>query len=400
MKMDEIKQLIEQQGRAFEEFKKANDARLAAIEATGHAPADMEAKVDAINAEISRLSKDIAAAQRPAAGATDTSAEQTEIRNAFFGRGGFLRSGDDAELKRIQDTMRSSSDPDGGYLLPDATVGAIERVALNNNAMRQLATVTPIGGGGWREPVVTSGASSGFTGETGSRSASTTPTISEVKIEDGECYTLLPAYTRMLEDSSIDLESWLVEEAGYSFADTEGAAFVTGTGVNGPRGIAGYSFVANASYAWGKVGYTASGKAGALADTNPADYLIDMQHTLKAKYRQNGTWLMADATLAAIRKIQDGMGQYLWQPGLQLGAPDMLLGKPVLTDDNVAALASDSYSIFFADFKRAYRIVDRRGITILRDPYTTKGLVNFYLTRRVGGAIKNFEAIKAMKFSA
>lgn len=395
--MDEIKRLIEEQGRAFEAFKTANDARLKAIEDTGHAPADLEAKVNEINTELSRLGNAIKEANRPAAGAAGE-AQDKEHRKAMFGMGGFLRTGNDAEIKRIQNTLRAGSDPDGGYFLPEATVGAIERVALNMNAMRQLATVTPVGGGGWVEPVVTSGASSGWTGETGSRSATTTPTIAEVKIDPGEVYANLPAYNRLLEDSYVDIEQWLIEEGGFAFGDAEGAGFVTGTGINQPRGIAGYSMIANASYAWGNVGYTFTGKSGGFAATNPADKLFDLQHTLKPRYRQNATWLMNDATLCAIRKFQDGNGNYLWQPGLQAGAPDTLLSKPVAVDDNVADIGANSYSIFFADFKRAYRIVDRRGITILRDPYTTKGLTYFYMTRRVGGGIRNFEAIKTMKF--
>lgn len=397
--MDEIRNLIEQQGRAFEAFKDANNARIAAIEAKGHAPADIEAKVTEINAELTRLANAIKEANRPAMPA-GVDAENKAHKDAVFGMSGYMRSGNDADIKSISNTMRAGSDPDGGYLLPDATVGAIERVALNNNAMRRLCTVTAVGGGGWREPVVTSGASSGWVGETSSRDATTTPTIKEVKIDAGECYANLPAYNRLLEDSYTNIEAWLIEEAGFSFGDTEGAGFITGTGVNNqPKGIAAESTVANASYAWGKIGHTATGVSGAFATTNPADKLFDLVHTLKAKYRQNAAWLMNDATLCSIRKFQDGNGNYLWQPGLQLGVPDSLLNYPVETDDNVADIGASSLSIFFGDFKRAYRIVDRTGITILRDPYTTKGMTYFYLTKRVGGGVKNFEALKVMKFA-
>jgi len=403
---EEIRALIEEQGKAFEEFKKANDLRLATIEANGSAPAELEGKVDTINDDITRISDEIkefmTQANRPEAGAGVgiLTPEQVEHKDLMFGAKGFMRSGNETGLDKIQNTLRKSSDPDSGYFLPEATTAAIERVANNTNALRGLASVAGCGGGGWQQPVVTSGASGGWTGETGSRTATTTPSSAKIKIEPGEEYALLPAYQQTLDDSAIDIEQWLIEETGFTFADLEGAAFATGDGVESPRGIAAYTFVANASYAWGSVGYIASGKAGAFADTNPANRLVDLIHALKTRYRINGALVMADATLATIRKFQDGNGNYLWQPSFQLGVPDMMLGKPVVTDDNIAAVASNSYSIAFADFKRAYQIVDRSGVTMLRDPYTTKGLVNFYMTRRVGGGMKNFEAIKFMKMAA
>lgn len=396
--MEELKKLLEEQGRAFDEFKKANNARLAAIEAKGSAPAELEGKVAEINADMNRISAEIKAltvrSQRPEIGAP-ADERVGEYKNALFGAGGYLRTG------KIQDTLRAGSDPDSGYLLAEDTIAAIERVATNNNAMEMLADVETIASGTWRQPVVTSGASAGWVGETSSRAtATTTPSVAEVKIDAEECYVNLPAYQRTLDDSSIDIERWLIDESGIAFADLEGAGFVTGTGINSPRGIMGYSFVANASYAWGKVGYIASGASGAFADTNPADKLIDLVHALKPRYRVNGSFVMNDTTLSSVRKFQDGMGNYLWQPGLQLGVPDRLLNYPVVTDDNVADVDTNSYSIAFGDFKRAYKIVKKDGISLLRDPYTTKGLVYFYMTRRVGGGIKNFEALKVMKFAA
>ena len=403
---EELKNLIEEQGKAFTAFKEANDARLKAIEDRGEAPAELEGKVDTINDDLTRISGEMkeltVTVNRPGAGAGDgaITPEQVEHNNLMFGMKGFMRTGSETGLAGIQDTLRRSSDPDSGYFLPEATTAAIERVANATNALRGLASVAGCGGGGWQQPVVTSGASGGWTGETGSRAATDTPNVAKIKIEPGEEYALLPAYQQTLDDSSINIEQWLIEESGFTFADLEGAAFATGDGVESPRGIAAYTFITNASYAWGKVGYVASGKAGAFADTNPANYLVDLIHALKTRYRINGAFVMADATLATIRKFQDGNGNYLWQPSFQLGVPDMMLGKQVVTDDNIATVASNSYSIAFADFKRAYQIVDRSGVTMLRDPFTTKGLVNFYLTRRVGGGMKNFEAIKFMKMAA
>ena len=403
--MDELKKLLEELGKTHAEFVKTNDERLAVIEANGSAPAELEGKVGKINDELTRLQADIqaltVASTRSASGAGDNaSAEQNELRAAMFDMGGFLRSGNESVLKGIQNTVQAGNDPNGGYYLPESTVQEISRVAEASNIIRTLATVTQVGAAAWEEVVTTSGSSAGWTGETASRSEATSPTLASVVITPGEEYAMPAAYQRILDDSMVNIESWLVDETGIAFADLEGAAFATGDGVGKPRGIAGYPWLANASYAWGSVGYVVSGKAGAFADTNPADYLIDLIHGLKTKYRNNAAFLMNDTTLSLIRKFQDGNGNYLWQPSCQMGVPDMMLGKPVYTDDNIADIASNSYSIAFGDFGAAYRIVDRAGVTLLRDPYTSKPKVYFYMTKRVGGGIKNFEALKFMKFSA
>lgn len=403
MNDEELKKLFDEQGLAFDAFKKANNERLSAIEAKSPAATDLTITVENCEKELTRIAAEIKelklASTRPGTG-NDELPDIKEHKEVIFGFDGYMRKGNIAKLERIQNTLRTSSDPDSGYFLPNPTVEAIERIASANNAMRQLATVTPTGGGGSRQAVVISGVASGWTGETATKSTKDTPKISEVKIEPEECYTNLPAFTKTLEDSAEDLEAWLINEAGFSFADLEGAGFITGTGVNSPRGIMSYTFTANTSYSWGSVGYVVSGKSGAFADTNPGDYLINLVHALKPRYRLNGAFLMNDTTLSKIRKFQTGMGDYLWQPGLQADVPDRLLGKRVEIDDNIADISSSSYSIAFGDWRQAYRIVDRRGITMLRDPYTTKGLVYFYLTKRVGGGVKNFEAYKVMKFSA
>ena len=182
--------------------------------------------------------------------------------------------------------------------------------------------------------------------------------------------------------------------------ETEGAAFITGNGVGKPRGIAAYTFAANASYAWGKVGYIASGKSAAFTSVAPADKIITLQHALKPKYRPNATWLTNDGTLATMRQLKDGSGAYyLWQPDPAAGFGGRFLGSPVAIDDNIADVAANSYSLFYGDFRRAYTIVDRRGIAVIRDNVTKKGVTKFHVSKRVGGGITHFEAIKGMKFA-
>lgn len=209
------------------------------------------------------------------------------------------------------------------------------------------------------------------------------------------------AYNSALEDADFDVVADLIDEAGIGFGEGESSAFVTGNGVKKPRGFLTYDVVANANYAWGKTGYIASGGAGVFAASNPGDNIIDLLHSLKASYRTGATLVMADTTLAALRKIKDGSGNfYLFNPDPTGEFAGLVLGKPVVVDDNMPVLAANSYSIAYANWKRAYRIVDRKGITLIRDNITTKGTTKFNLRKRVGGGIKNFEAIKLMKFAA
>jgi len=397
----EIKKMLDDLGHAWEEYKKVNDARIVALEA--HKPtADLDAKLGRINEDMTTLRKDIddvsKKANRPPAGSPGLSVEETEHKAAF---GDFLRKGAEGNLRELEKkALRVGSDPDGGYFADTETVGAIDRVALAEVTMRRLANVTGISTSKWSAARVTAGMTATWAGETTTSSETTNPKIAEIEITPGKQQVEPYATNDLLEDATIDIGAWLAEEAGFAFVTSEGEAFITGSGINKPRGIMSYTMIANASYAWGKVGYIASGTSGAFNSTDPADCLFNLQHALKPRYRVNGTFLMNDATLNTVRQFKDGFGGYLWRPGLTLGAPDTLLGKPVEIDDYVADIENNSYSIAFADFKRAYQIVDRRGVTVLRDPYTSKPYTKFYTTRRVGGGIVNFEAIKVLKFAA
>lgn len=399
--MEELKKLIEEQGLAWEEFKKTNDARIAAVEA-GKGTADFEAKLAKINEDLSALSKSIADAERkasrPPAGGAEIDQDQAEHKAAFAK---YARKGDEAGLRDAErKVMKVSSDPDGGYFASEEIEAGVLRLAGANVAMMRLATVKTIGAAAYRKRVRTSGTGHEWVGEGVAATEATTPKYGVLEFRPGTIACAPQVSQESLEDLELNVESELTDAIGQEFAEGIGEAAITGNGVGKPRGILGYTAVANASYAWGKVGYIASGKSGAFADTDPADCLISLQHALKSAYRANGRFLMADGTLETVRKFKDGMGNYIWQPGLQLGAPSLLLGKPVETDDFMPTVEANSYSIAFGDFARAYVIVQRRGISVLRDPYTAKPFTVFYTTARVGGGIQNFEAIKLLKFAA
>ncbi len=210
----------------------------------------------------------------------------------------------------------------------------------------------------------------------------------------------MPAATAtLLDDAAVNIDQWIAGEVELTFAVQEGAAFVAGDGSNKPKGFLAYTTVANASWAWGSLGYIASGAAGAFASSNPSDTLVDLIYALKAGYRQNGNFVMNRKTQAAIRKFKDSTGNYLWQPPAQAGGRANLMTFPIVEAEDMPDVAANSLSIAFGDFRRGYLVVDRLGVRVLRDPYSAKPYVLFYTTKRVGGGVQDFDAIKLMKFA-
>ena len=405
MELKDLKTLIENQGTAWNEFKAANDDRLKAIEEKGYAPADVVEKVATINTDLNKLSGEIAdimkKVNRPGQadrkdGLTPDQIEQKAALAAY------MREGKDAGLHDLErKALSSGSDPDGGFLITAEMDSDVDRIASTISAMRQVANVRTIGAASYKKLCKTRGVSGGWLAEAATSSESTEPQWSEIEIKAQKMYAEPWVPNEMLEDAFYDLESDLTDEAGITFGETEGAAFITGNGVGRPRGIAAYTTVANASYTWGSVGYIASGKSAAFASVAPADALVNLQHALKPQYRPGAVWMMNDATLGTARQMKDGSGAYyLWNPDPAAGFGGRFLGSPVAIDDNLADIASNSLSIAYGNFRRGYTIVDRRGIALIRDPYTKKGVTKFHFSRRVGGGITNFEAVKLMKFAA
>ena len=401
--LSDLKTLIESQGKAWEEFKTKNDQRLAAIEAKGYAPAELVGTVDTINGDLNKLSAEIAGVMkrmnRPKGTPSELTGDQAEHKSAVSA---YLRTGADHGLHDLErKAMNLGSDPDGGYLADAEMDTAIDRIASTITAFRGIANVRTIGSPSYKKLVKTSGVSGGWIGEQETSSEGTTPGFAEIEIPVHKIYAEPWVTNDMLEDSMYDLENDLEMEAGITFGETEGNAFINGTGVKQPRGLATYTTVANASYIWGKIGFITSGASGAFAASNPGDKVIDLQHALKQQYRPGAVFLMADSTLAKVRQIKDGSGAfYLWNPDPGAGFGGLLLGSRVVVDDYMPVLAANSLSIAYGNFPRAYTIVDRRGIAIIRDNVTKKGTTKFHFSRRVGGGITNYEAVKLMKFAA
>jgi HK97 family phage major capsid protein len=183
-----------------------------------------------------------------------------------------------------------------------------------------------------------------------------------------------------------------------AFAEQEGNAFVLGNGTAKPKGFLDYTKVLESSWSWGNIGYILTGVSGALPASNPSDVLVDTVYSLKAGYRQNANWVMNRKTQAAIRKLKDADGNYLWQPPASVGQRAMLMGFPVVEAEDMPDAAANATPIAFGDFGRGYLVVDRTGVRVLRDPYSAKPYVLFYTTKRVGGGVQDFDAIKLLKY--
>jgi HK97 family phage major capsid protein len=390
---------------AFEAFKAANDERLAQIETRLSADVVTTEKMERINRALDsqkRLVDELSLRERRpqlAIAADGARSPRAQEHKAAWDR--YVRVGDASQLLSFErKSLSAGSDPDGGYVVPHETEAMIDRVLTKISPVREIATVRQIGASSFRKPMNIGGTESGWVGETAARPETDTPTLALVEFPAMELYAQPAATQTLLDDANVNIEEWLASEVQTVFAEQEGNAFVNGDGSAKPKGFLAYTKVADASWAWDKIGYLPSGADGAFAASNPADKLIDLVYAPKQAYRANGRFVMNRKTESEIRKFKDGEGNYIWQPGAAAGAPPTLLGYPVTEAEHMPDIASNSYSIAFGDFQRGYLVVDRVGIRVLRDPYSAKPYVLFYTTKRVGGGVQNFEAIKLLKFAA
>lgn len=396
--------LIQQINSAFQQFQAADAERQKNLDkrfddvVTRDKMAKIDETISALNKAIDDLNRKAAAHALGGAGGDPTTPERRAYSDAFasyFRRGsGTIDALHDLAVKAA---LTTQSRPDGGALLTPEIETTIDRVLGTVSTMRSLATVRPIGTDEYRKLVNQGGAGAGWVGEEETRPATNTPTLRELIFPVMEIYAQPVTTQRMLDDGIVDIAAWLADEVNIAFNEQEGAAFVTGNGVKRPKGILDYTAVANASYAWGSLGYIATGNASSFAGSNPTDSLIQLFYALKAGYRNNATWLISDAVMGTVRQFKDGQGNYIWAPPTGVDMPATILGKPVATDDNMQALGANAYPIAFGDFRRGYVILDRIGTRVIRDELTNKPNVQFYITKRVGGGVQNFEAIKLLK---
>ena len=413
----------------FEEFKKANDERLAQIEKKGSADVVTEAKLQKIEADLEKAQKiadeAVLASKRQSRIVTDERGEVVDLdrkaqewasmnarrRGAVVGSFGaadmdgykaafdtFLRKGEEVMGPDERKALSVGTDPDGGYVVNPDLSGRIVMKVFETSPMRAYASIQVISSDALEGLFDLNEASSGWVGETDSRPETNTPQLGKWRIPAHELYAKPKATQKLLDDASINMEAWLASKVSEKFARDEANAFVVGNGVNKPRGF--LTFPSGTTLP-GTIERFDTGVNGAFAAApNGGDVLINALYGLKQQYRANATWFMNRATLKLTRKLKDSDGAYLWSPDIAAGQPASLLGYPVASFEDMPDPATDSLSIAVGDMREAYQIVDRLGIRTLRDPYSAKPYVEFYTTKRVGGDVVNFEAIKLIEFTA
>ena len=396
---------------AFDEFKASNEDRLAQIERRGVADPlteDKQARIDAaIQRQLDRQQQQIneltlknsrPAFARDGAGASTSAFAAREHKAAFEA---YVRRGDSGALRALEvKALSAGSGPDGGYLVPPEVEQAIGRRLAAISPIRSLASVRVVSANVYKKPFRTSGPAVGWVGETDARPQTNSPVLDELNFPVMELYAMPAATPTLLDDAAVNIDEWIASEVELAFAAQEGTAFVTGDGAAKPKGFLSYPTAANDSWLWSKIGYIATGVAGNWPAANPSDVLVDLVYSLKAGYRQNGVFVMNRKTQSAIRKFKDTIGQYLWQPPAQAGGRASLLTFPVIESEDMPDIGTDTLAIAFGDFMRGYLVVDRAGVSVLRDPYSAKPYVLFYTTKRVGGGVQDFDAIKLLKFGA
>lgn len=424
MSFMEIKAAIEQTATAFEEFKKVNDQRLEALKKGDEARAkELDAKLERINADIKASTELKAVVERELAfmrerveeleakamspGKTGAEKVRDEYKNAFVD---WIRNrGQNADSERKMQEIQRKAQTEykdvtigtgsaGGFGVPEEISRELEKHELKFSPVRSLVKVVRAGSSDYKELLAINGATSGWVGETGSRTATNTPTLREIAPTHGELYAYPQASEWSLDDIFFNVEQWLAESVGEAFAVAEATSVLSGNGTNQPTGMLNSAPTAvsdeTATRAAAVYEFIANIDAGlALLP----DRLIDTQYKLNSMYQAGAVWAMNSATAGVIRKLKDTTNQYLWQPSLIVGQPDTLLGKPVTVWEQMAAIANNAHPIAYGNFRRGYVIADRVGLRITRDNVTNVGFVRFFVRRREGGIVLNNNAIKFIK---
>lgn len=320
-------------------------------------------------------------------------------RKAF---NGYLRTGDDDALRGLVlegKAMSSAVAADGGYLVDPQTAETIRSMLVSTASIRAIAQVVQVEAASFDVLIDRSEVGSGWATETAAQTETATPLLERVSIKLHELSAMPKASQRLLDDSAFDVEGWLAGRIATRFLRAEAAAFVSGDGVDKPRGFLTAPKVANASWAWGSLGYVPSGAASDFNPANPADCIINLVYALGAEYRANATFVMNSKTAGAVRKMKDADGRFLWSDGLAAGEPARLMGYRVLICEDMPDIAANAHAIAFGDFAAGYTIAERPDLRILRDPFSAKPHVLFYASKRVGGDVTDYAAIKLLKFA-
>lgn len=419
----EIKAALENQHKAFDDLKKINDERIEAMQKGNESKAaELAESLKKVESQVSkfteikkmleveqelnreRLEELEAKATRPAKTAEEKIRD--EYKETFVD---WVRNKGQSPLheQKLQDLAKKDitigSNAGGGFAVPEIIAREIQRLELKFSPVRRLVKVVQAGSSDYKELVNIRGATSGWVGESGSRGATSTPQLREVAPTHGELYAYPQVSEWSLDDIFFNVESWLAEEVAQDFAQEEGTAVITGNGTSKPTGMLNTTPTTADDFSSPMRAAAAYQFIPSLSTSSPAtaeigfDALINLSYKLNSAYRVGATFVMNSNTAGEIRKLKDTNGRYLWEPSLQVGQPDRLLGYPVEIWEQMQDVGTNNFPVAFGNFRRGYVLADRVGLRVTRDNVTNVGFVKFYVRRREGGIVLNNDAIKFLR---
>jgi HK97 family phage major capsid protein len=420
-----VKEAIKTMGTNLEEMKKKHTDELELIKKGQHVPADLKEQIETLSTRVEEaegLKEKIeaieTAAKRGDFGGNDDGEMKSECKEYGQLMSQYLRKGagvggisheqssrlgelhgklSKAENENGQKFLAVQSNPDGGYWVSPDETGRITQRVYETSPMRQVASVQGISTDSLEGVWDGDEAGGQWVGETEQGDDEKTPQIGQWSIFVHELKTSPKATRKLLMDSAVNVEQFLGNKVGRRFARLENTAFVLGDGDGKPKGFLTYPAASTIeAFERGKIGQKETAAVGVIA----FDDLYDLQGSLKDEYEVNSNWAMNRRTRTNVRKLKDDEGRYLWEMSQQVGEPSLLLGRPVVSMEDMPNVAADALAVAIADFTEAYQIVDREGISVLVDPFTAEPFTKFITRKRVGGDVVQFDAIKLLKIKA
>lgn len=401
----EIKNGFEAVKTEQKEFQRENDRRLKELESRKSDPLLVE-KLEKMDVSLAKLEEKLEKTQTALNRTTSPEKEGGELKEKqkkyaemhekFMRKGIEKMTRDEVAVleagypEEKATFLSRGSEVDGGYFVTPEMSSQITKKIFETSPMREICGSVSITTDAFEEVADWDEATVAKSNEIGTRSQQNTPQFKKLRIPVYEKYTLGYATQQVLEDAGFNLESWLGDKVVDKMGRAENYDFLNGLGVNESRGLLTYT----SADSYDAVEQVASTVAGSVS----ADDLIGLQDTLFEPFQANASWLMKRASVSVVRKLKDGAGRYLldMQGNLAEGYKQVLLGRPVYKGADMPAMSTGNLAVAYGDFKQGYLIVDRIGISVLRDPYSAKPYVQFYFRKRTGGGMRNFQAIKLM----
>lgn len=429
----EMDKVLADIGKAVDELKASSEAQFAEIKEKGASDPVLTEKVDKLHAQLDELGQkkaDLETEQKLAdrvgeievtldrigtrKGDPGVSQEQKAHFDAFKRWCSAPHDADiAAELKSIErKTVSTTTSAAGGYAVPEVISSVLDEKIQDISPLRQVVDVITVETPDYKELVDVNGESYEWVGEGDTRSQQTEPVLAEAAPTFGTVNAYYWANEEAVDDMFIGVQNWLTRAAARAFSRAEGLAFVSGNGTKRPTGILNTTPTSagdedSPARAFGTLQYLPTGAAGAFVDLStsspvayPDNVLVDTVHALKSGYWTGAVWLMNRATMGTVRKFRDADGRMLWQDSMAAGMPPTLLGFPVIEFPDMPAIAANSHSIAFGNFREAYIFAERHGTRVTIDEVTKPGAIKWNIRRRVGGILRNDDAAKVIKFAA